>query len=375
MSVVQEKYKQQFLQDGMEEECAESYSGLASSAVDKGRENNFLAEKSSFIKRLNGMVDGNHEAFIKLLNDGSKKLDILHEDIFNRVEDFSLLQDLAEKHDRECDLELNNNVRGYRLNSYRSIERKLDGINNGIQIYAADPNVGKSATLSSLAIDLLRSNSTPKILFYTIDDEKSEIYDRMLAICSDRPINVVNRKRNKMDEEAVQKAYCELIGYGNAKRLFIYDSQSFKNAKQLCSHISKVREELDNLIVFIDGVTNLSVEGKTLEERGTNMALMLHNVWKPTATSSGFPLIISNELKKRDAGRKPKKSDIKGSTKWEFVAKCVFLLYAEDEDDFNNKKNMNVIFNLDKNKFSHHKGAMAMEFKPERSMFVDSEWN
>ena len=375
MSVIQQFYKKDILARGGGEEIAESYSKLVASGIKNDVEQSYEDQLKIFQATVANGMD-NHEQFMEYIKGGAKDLIASYENIFHKLVESNLLETLKEKHSRELNLDVKNGVLGYKINSYPMLEYRLNGISNGIHIFAADPNVGKTAILTSLGVDLLKSNKNVNILFYTIDDEMDDVLNRFLAICSGKPINVVRQKRKIADMEAVDKGYVEMFGFAHENRLHIYDSQSFKNAKQLCNHVNSVRGKFKDIVVFVDGPTNLSVEGRNLEERGTNMAIMLHELWKGTETQSGFPLIISNELKKRDSSNsKPKKSDIKGSTKWEYVAKSIFLMYADNENDFNEKKNMNVIFNLDKNKFSHHKGAMAMEFKPERSMFVDSEWN
>jgi len=375
VSVIQQFYKKDILARGGGEEIAESYSKLVASGIKNDVEKSYEDQLKIFQATVANGMD-NHEQFMEYIKGGAKDLIASYENIFHKVVESNLLETLKEKHSRELNLDVKNGVLGYKLNSYPMLEYRLNGISSGIHIFAADPNVGKTAILTSLGVDLLKSNKNVNILFYTIDDEMDDVLNRFLAICSGKPINVVRQKRKIADMEAVDKGYAEMFGFAHENRLHIYDSQSFKNAAQLCNHVNSVRGKFKDIVVFVDGPTNLSVEGRNLEERGTNMAIMLHELWKGTETQSGFPLIISNELKKRDSSNsKPKKSDIKGSTKWEYVAKSIFLMYADNENDFNEKKNMNVVFNLDKNKFSHHKGVMAMEFKPERSMFVDSEWN
>jgi len=374
MSVIQQFYKKDILERGGDEESAESYSALVASVISKDKEKAFMAKMEAFQKVVaSGMP--NHEQFIEYIKGGAKDLVAGYEDIFHTVVECNLMDVLKEKHTRELNLELDNGVLGYKLKNYPAMEEYLSGIGNGIHIFAADPNVGKSAVLASLAIDLLKSNEGLNILFYTIDDEMDDVLNRFLAITSERPINVVRQKRKLMDINAVNDGYEEMFKYAYRNQVHIYDSKSFQNATQLCNHVNNVRGKFEEVVVFIDGPTNLSVEGRNLEERGTNMAVMLHELWKGTETQPGFPLIISNELKKRDSSNsKPKKSDIKGSTKWEYVAKSIFLMYAENEDDFNDKKNMNVVFNLDKNKFGSDKGESKMRFAPEMSKFFESEW-
>lgn len=375
MSAIKNKIQNYFIDLGMTISKAEAYSDLIDTVIDSEKE-------EQFNKRINLLKDtiANNEItktdkFVEYITKESRQINAMYEEIFTKTNNSCILKDLGNKYENEKDLVYQTGHKGYTLKHYTSIANNLNGICNGIHIIAADPNVGKTALLSSLAIDILRSNKHANVVFYTVDDEKDSIYNRMLAICANKPINVVNKKRNDVDKEAVDKAYVEFIGYAEHKRIDIYDSSSFNTAQQLVDHIIEKRTQIENLVVFVDGPTNLQMKGKNIEERHTNLALLFKDVWKPANDMPAIPVIMSNELRKREANVKPLKSHIKGSSKWEYIADSIILLYADNEEEFNRKINSKVVLNFDKNKFGSEKGFVTMEFKPELSKFLESEWS
>jgi len=284
-----------------------------------------------------------------------------------------LLKVVQKKHDEEVDLVYESGVAGYQMKRYVELTRSVDGIKAGLHIIAADPNVGKTALTTSEAIDLLISNKEPNVNFYTIDDPKKSIINRFIAILAEKSMNTVNRKRtNQEDAHAVNLAYTKIIGFIEKGRLDVFDSSDFSSAEQLMAHIDRSRNEKENLVVFVDGTTNLTLDTKT-DDYHTALAMMFKEAWKPTRTGSPeIPIIITNELKKREGNRKPIPSDIKGSRKWEYAADCILLLFAKDIESFNRKTDMTVIVDIAKNKFSDKRGEMFMELRPEMSLFKES---
>ena len=368
MNVFYDKAYRAISNIGLTDEAVKTYADIIATEYEEQKMEECRKKFYMFKQAINDIDPDDMHKFINYVPKEFESIKAVYNAVFEKQTPH-LLEIIKEKFESELDLEYEDGLGGYRLTKYRNLANKLDGIKAGLHIIAADPNVGKTALSCSVAIDLLESSSLPNVHFYTIDDPKNSILNRFLAIMSQRSMNIVNRKRNPADSDAVRIAYNKLIGFAANERLKVYDSSDFNSNVQLEAHIRRSRNEKENLVVFVDGTTNLSLEGKS-DDYHTDLALMFKELWKPTADGlKEIPLIITNELKKRESDRKPIGSDIKGSRKWEYVADSILLLYAQDREAFNNKQNMNVVIDLFKNKFSDKRGTYEMHFKPEISCF------
>jgi len=355
-------------QAGLSEDVTETYSQILAAEFETEQIKDVENKFHSFQKKVAGFEFTQINEFMDYVSFAYSDLKLVFDSVFEKKHE-SMLKTIQKTHDDEVDLMCEGGVAGYRLNNYTILSDYLDGVKPGLHIIAADPNCGKTALSSDLAIDILNSNKRGKIHYYTIDDPKRSIVHRMLATMSNRPINTVNRKRNPADETPVNKAYCDLIRFASEKRLSIFDSSDFSSAEQLMDHISKSRNEVEDLIVIVDGVTNLTIDKRT-DDYHTELAMMFKESWKPNMKGDpSIPIIITNELRKREGSRKPFPEDIKGSRKWEYAADSVLLLYANDKEKFNKKEDMRTIIDVAKNKFNHKRGAIYMEFVPELSKF------
>ena len=74
----------------------------------------------------------------------------------------------------------------------------MDGIQNMFYLIAGDTNIGKSALLLNLALDLIESNDDVFVLFFSIDDSLSQLLPRMVALDKDIAINTVSNPKFKI---------------------------------------------------------------------------------------------------------------------------------------------------------------------------------
>jgi len=353
------------------EEVAMQYSSLIAMDSNHDKEKALEASVNALHDRFTEFQYKDIDAFIFNAQLELDRIKDEHLELFGE-QDEHYLEFINKKYHSEKDLVYEGGIKGYRLDHYWQLQNKIDGIRAGLHIIAADPNVGKTSLMVSMAWDLLESNKDVHVVFYTVDDEKGKITNNMLACISNVSQNKVDRKRSDEDRVKVDDAYNDIIGWSVNRRFSVIDSSVFENANQLNQHMMRTRKEFKDkdLVIMVDGCTNLHMEGQG-EERYNKLAMLFKRAWKPTATGlQAIPIIISNELRKRNDKSRPKKSDIKGSSKWEYVADSVICLSAEDEDALNSRTNMTVIADLDKNKFGSGKGITSLLFDPDCSKFI-----
>lgn len=84
------------------------------------------------------------------------------------------------------------------VKSFDSLDKAVDGLQDGLILVSGAPNVGKSAFLSSLAIKIMENTVNPYILYVSIDDTALTTTSRLLANISGIPINIVSNPKHKI---------------------------------------------------------------------------------------------------------------------------------------------------------------------------------
>jgi len=253
---------------------------------------------------------------------------------------------------------------GYRLNRFSGVCKNIDGLQSGFYFIGAETNVGKTAFLTNLLLDVLDSNPNAKVLYLSLDDNKDVIINRLISIKSGVKLNTIQRKRDDVKEEiAVHKAYDDLIKLANEERLNLYDISQVKRIEDVESLIAKIGNE--NLVVLIDGLYNLSVEA----EGGIRIEnIKRANTIKALVDIYRIPLICTGELRKKtseDAAKKKRTNDdIMESGKFGYNANVVWLLSASNnQEGFNLDEELKLNLEFSKNKLHHFKGFQELRFK------------
>lgn len=261
---------------------------------------------------------------------------------------------------------------GYRLNKFLDIAKYTDGIQPGLYIVAAETNIGKTAFLINLFLDILVANPHTKGLYFSLDDSKKVITNRLIAYESLLPINQIQRKQqNSIDQEKVREAYSSLINLYDQDRFNIFDISDV-------GHIDKleliIRESAQsNLFVFIDGLYNLEVS----EEIGSQFQLRELNIdrankIKALVDSYDIPIVVSGELRKKakheGINKKPTIDDIMETGKLAYNANLVWLLYPENMENFKEEEEPHIILDYAKNKLSWYKGRSMLRFIKAKGM-------
>lgn len=255
---------------------------------------------------------------------------------------------------------------GYQLTDFAEIDKVLRGLQTGLYIIAADPNIGKTAFMVSLMIDVLKSNDDVTCLFYSMDDSRDMIINRCLAHLTDLKINEV---RHKLDDQANQthldNAYQVLTRWNGEKRLDILEGTAGLTMTRIESQIRE-HPNRRKIVVFIDGLYNVPLENDygSIREENIERASQV----KRLVREFNLPMIVTAEFRKqgREESYTSKKDrtihDIMETGKYGYNADLIMLLSPKDSEMYGQQDNPTIVANFGKNKLESFRGTMEFEF-------------
>lgn len=286
---------------------------------------------------------------------------------------------------------------GYKLPKFKDVEDKLEGLTEGLYLFAAESNVGKSGLMLNLLYDACMCEENKLFgIYFSLDDGMNDIIARTIAMQEAIPISVVakpQRYQNLIDlSEEGSSTFQEwldkrIIGLEKLKstnqRFKIVDGNRIKTSEDLEKYIKdaiiyvKSFDHDNNIIIAIDAINDINLQGKfnSTSDKHTAIAKMVKS-W--AATEFHIPIFASIHLRKLNANRRPTLDDLKESVEYQFEANLVWLLYS---DVSKNQQSAKIYWNQEghvgklpiiemhwaKNKQSSYKGHSFCFFSPELS--------
>lgn len=294
---------------------------------------------------------------------------------------------------------------GLDLRRFHFLAKKLDGIQPGFYIAAAETNIGKTAFLANVFLDALEANPKTPGLFVTLDDPKSVVVDRFTAILArlayrqgegedpsafarERAELNINRLRKNLDswprmKAAKEEAAAQLASWAKTGRLDIRDITELSTGDALERYIRGMAKGGRKPFVVIDALFNLDIGGGAgnLREENIERAQFL----KKLSDDLTIPIWTTAEIRKRNGGETskhrdyaskgaPTTDDIMESSKYAYNANAVFMLYPEKWDDFTAPDNLapHLVIDVQKNKLSDFKRALFATFT-KKAAFMELE--
>lgn len=245
----------------------------------------------------------------------------------------------------------------YRLKSFPFIEKASCGLQNGMYVFGAMPNIGKTSLLVQLAVDLLTNNDKMRVIFVSLDDDKLEISKKLTACMSFFLSNSVENSTTINGSMSYYDYFNNAIGKWvrnpevyKSKKCAIQTLRAFEEKKWLIiddsRHTLETLESLieenknENTVVIIDAVYKIRCSAKDKNERDEIQSSGVKDI----AKYSKVPILAVKDLRKPDGGTITA-SDLKGNNSWFYDASEVYLLSSDDDPSC-------VKFFLDKNKHS-----------------------
>ncbi|MCX6170952.1 MAG: PriCT-2 domain-containing protein [Ignavibacteriales bacterium] len=255
-----------------------------------------------------------------------------------------------------------NELIGYKLDKFKALAKNLDGVQPGFYLIAAESNVGKTALLTNLELDLLLTNPQLKIVHFSMDDNKFYTVNRLISILTKFNINNVIKACPDPNDQNTLNAKRELIlDLVDTGRLIMKDLGDLNHIDQVLDTLTSIGS-FENLVVFIDGMYNLNVEaGEGIRIENIKRAQTI----KELVDKCKIPVIATGELRKRSntdsKNKKPTLSDINETGKYAYNASVVLLLYPLNVDQLKEDQ-CAIKMEFVKNKLSDYKGIQDLIF-------------
>lgn len=298
---------------------------------------------------------------------------------------------------------------GYASLEYPAFDEKLEGLEEGLYLFAGESNSGKTATMTNM-IWAYSMNPVNKLygVYYSLDDNVNEVIARLIAMNQSIPISVAGKptryidfiEANKDSTDPVALNLCDtyreylsrrsegLKQLREANRQFlIIDRSTVQDFDQLMDHARKVQQYVRsfdpeaNIIIAIDSLADVTVTGKyaTERERIDHIVVSLKHFCN---NDIKCPCFASYHLRKVNHNGRPVMDDVKESGKIGYEASCVFLIFNEvsklkqgasvylsvEEDS---EKHPVIEIDWAKNKKSSFKGRTYYAFEPNFSKLVE----
>lgn len=276
------------------------------------------------------------------------------------MEDFfeTTLDDL-DKFDEECWKKGN----GYKIPRFPEIERRLEGVEQGLYLFAAESNVGKSALMMNIIYDMATCEENNLFgLYYSLDDASGEIIPRIISMNKKIPISASSkpmRYQNMIDagEEnaSVYEDWLNLRKEGiddlkaNRELFKVVDSNTIRSVEQMYDHMKKVTRYLKTvdpdkkIVVGIDSINDLKFSSSNLAHGNETMSEVAR-VIKQWTVEFGCAIFGSTHLRKLNSNRRPTLDDLKDSVVIAFEASVVWLLF---NDVSKNKQAASIYYNIE----------------------------
>jgi len=280
------------------------------------------------------------------------------------------------------DLANTGGIIGYKLNRFKDIETRFNGIQKGLTVIGARENVGKSVLVNNLIVDLIRSNEDVYCLYFSLDDDIDDNINTLTSLLAEsrlerneikNPNTLRNSGKYMVNGELLSKmdifteSTKKLINYAN-DRLIIMDTSTINSYGKLIETIKRsiVKYKEKKIVVFVDAYQNLDIDLEARSNDENTKAIAKANLFKQIADANKIPLIITTELRKGNGTitsfKAPVVDDIAWSSKLKYNAKAIMLLsYNDMVDTVDEQVYFKIV--IAKNKFGSFKTPVYVKFE------------
>jgi replicative DNA helicase len=261
------------------------------------------------------------------------------------------------------------------------------GIQPGLIVFAASPNVGKSAFMMQTMKQISEKNEKVFCEYHSFDDSSNEILPRWIAC--DQHITIAQAKNPERFEDQpdiIEKRNEGLKNiYRNIHRFSLRDANdagtSVEKMEERIKTLKMFLPEDTRIIIGIDSFYDLTTEKKNLQDKA--LWDYLAQTVKSWVDSYDITVMVTAHLRKLNGNRRPTNDDLKETNRLEYEANLICLLYNEvgikeegadvywlHEDEETKMPVLEVKFS--KNKFGSFKGTRFYEFIPKQSFFIEA---
>lgn len=326
--------------------------------------------------------------------------DILADDNEVAIEDYYAL---AESIYDQFDERAYKKGHGYSCNNFPIFNQKIEGLEEGLYIFAGESNSGKTAIMTNL-LWAFCNNPDNKLfgIYYSLDDNTDEVIPRLISMNKQIPISVgskpsrykdfIERNKDNPNTDIINQCsqyqdYLDKRAEGLQelkdanKRFLILDRQSITSFEQLLDHAKKVQmyvkrfDPENNIIIAIDSLADLTITSQKFGTEKERVDYIAKVVKQAANTDLKIPIFTSYHVRKLNHNGRPTLDDIKESSRIVYEASVAFLVfndvsknkqgasiyYTNTED---NEKHPIIELDWAKNKKSSFKGRTYHYFVP-----------
>lgn len=294
---------------------------------------------------------------------------------------------------------------GYSCPDFPVFNQKLEGLEEGLYVFAGESNSGKTAIMTNIMWSFCKNKANKLFgIYYSLDDNTDEVIPRLIAMNQRIPIAVGSKPRRYEDfieanknnnddfissqvvqyQEYLDKRKKGLQELRDANKEFlILDREKIQDFEQLLDHAKKVqmfvkaKDPENNIIIAIDSLADLTIK-KSFSSDKERIDYIAMKVKQAANCGLKVPIFTSYHVRKLNRDGRPTLDDIKESSRIVYEASLAFLVF---NDVSKNKQNASVYFSasdsqekkpiieLDwaKNKKSSFKGRTYHFFTPDFS--------
>ena len=264
---------------------------------------------------------------------------------------------------------------------------KLEGLQPGLYMISAGPNVGKTAFCTQLAWQIAQNNPTAFCMYITLDDNPNIVIQRVVAHITGLPIRVIrNPRAYAHDWEILATRQLGLSLLREAANSFVVPSNIndtdvdaiLEYALRYLVWVDATDAVRNHLVLFIDNFYDL-----TCRMGGDNSNIRMEYIadqLKRFAMRYNVPVICTGELRKLNGPKRPSLDDAKGAGGLAYAAQIVLGIYNEvgQRGDaakvywsgMTNDKMPVLEVHFLKNKLSSFKGRLLYRFIPSCSTII-----
>ena len=160
----------------------------------------------------------------------------------------------------------------YELKSFPTIVNATAGLESGMYLIGAESQIGKTAVIIQLAVDILLSNDNSKVVFITSDDTKKKIAKRFLACLTFYASGGVSNATRIGQTEYKQKTYNDVRdkilfdSYTILKALVDKKRLVIEAGKITVDEISLIVDDNPDAVILVDAVYKLKTGQEKLEK-------------------------------------------------------------------------------------------------------------
>ena len=219
-------------------------------------------------------------------------------------------------------------------------------------IIGGKPSSGKTALTLQMMLNMAKKE---KVIYFSLETSKEKVMDRI--ICTYTKTTVDEVKDGKIQNwDAITYAY------DSFKNL---DFEIVEAAGWSVGQVEAYTIQKGAKVIFIDYLSILKGEGRSLYERVTNISIDLHTM----AQHNKIAVFALSQLRRSDS-KEPGMEDLRESGQIEQDADCILLLQVKDKNEQNSDRELIIAKNKE-----GMTGKMTLTFQGQYQTFYQQEDN